>query len=797
MNYGYFDDAEREYVITRPDTPAPWANYLGSPEYGAIISNNAGGYSFVKSGADGRLLRYRFNYNDQPGRYIYLRDRESGDYWSGSWQPVGKPLDSYQSKCRHGLSYTVISSLYSGIACETLYYVPLGKTYEVWRVRVVNKSARERSLSVFGYAELTTSGNYEQDGINMQYSQFITRTYFKNGNMIFQTSNENCDKRPDGSNGLERFFALAGAPVAFYCGDRDEFIGRYRSYANPAAVENGNCGNRLNFNGNPCGALQTDLILKPGEEKEFCFVLGAHPEAEAAEITAAYENPAQAEKEWAGLKSFWAKKLSGLQVQTPDKNFNHMVNIWNAYQCFITFVWSRAASFTYCGLRNGYGYRDTVQDIQGILHRAPSMAADKIRLMISGQAESGAGLPLIGYDFKPGHVKMPGDIGYSYDPYRADDALWLFPTVWDYICETGNTAFLDEPIPFADKGEATVYEHLKRAVRFSLDHSGAHGLPAGLSADWNDCLRMGKAGESVFVAFQLYYAMRILRELAKWKQDRKTVHELETQAAKLKESIQKNCWEGNQYIRGICEDGTKVGSKNDPEANLWLNPQSWAVISGCADPEQGGKALDTAARRLDTKYGALLLDPPYRDHAFNGAGMLLFNASTKENGGIFSQPQGWLILAEALLGRGSSAFRYFQESCPAAMNDHAEIRKIEPYAHGQFVEGKYSPNEGRAHVHWLTGTASTVMVGCVKGILGLRPVLDGIEINPSVPPDWKEFTMKKIFRGKTLNITVKNPDGAQGGKAHITLNGQAQDGCRISASDLKPVNDVLVTMDAR
>ena len=794
MQYGYFDETNREYVITKPDTPAPWANYLGSPEYGAILSNNAGGYSFVKSGANGRILRYRFNADDKPGRYVYLRDRDSGDYWSVSWQPVGKPLGLFQSECRHGLSYSVISSLYSGIRAETLYYVPLGKTHEVWRVRVENTGETARNLSAVGYAELTTDGNYEQDGINMQYTQFITRTYFKGGRMILQTGNENCRRRPDGSNGQERFFALAGAPVSSYCGDRDAFLGAYRTYADPAALEAGSCGDALNYNGNPCGALQTDFTLEPGESLEFSFLLGAHPEGEAERIAAAYGDAGLPQREWDELKRYWRGELDALHVGTPDKNFDCMVNTWNAYQCFVTFVWSRAASFTYCGLRNGYGYRDTVQDIQGIIHLDPAMAREKLALMISGQVSEGAGLPLIPYDYRPGHVKIPGDPGYDYDLYRADDALWLFPTVWKYICETGDTAFLDETLPFADKGEATVYGHLRRAVAFSRAHSGAHGMPAGLSADWNDCLHLGEKGESSFVAFQLYDAMRILKKFADFKGDAAYAKELEAQTGELKGTILKNCWQGDRFIRGIRDDGVPVGSKGDPEADFWLNPQSWAVISGCAGAEQGRVALDSVEKRLNTPYGAALLDPPYRDHAFEGARMLLFNASTKENGGVFSQPQGWLILAEAMLGRGNRAFRYFRECSPAEMNGRAEIRKIEPYVHGQATEGKYSPNLGRSHVHWLTGTASTVMVGCVEGILGLRPELGGIRICPAVPSDWKEFAMRKKFRGSVLNITVKNPDGAEGRGAAIELNGKKLPGDFIPADALLPENDVVVTM---
>lgn len=795
MKYGHFDDENREYVITRPDTPAPWANYLGSPEYGAIISNNAGGYSFVKSGANGRILRYRFNSvpADQAGRYIYLRDREDGDYWSASWQPVGKPLESYESECRHGLSYTVISSLYSGIRTRVLYYVPLGGTYEVWRLEVKNESERERKLSVFGFAEFTNDDNYEQDAVNLQYTQFITRTCFA-GNRIVQKRNEYCGRKADGTNGLERFFGLAGAKVSSYCGDREEFLGGYRDYSDPIAVERGSCGDRLNYNGNSCGALQTELALAPGEARELCFLAGAHGDAEAAAILSRYEDPGRTEEELGELKRFWGEKLERLQIHTPDPAFDSMVNIWNAYQCFITFVWSRAASFLYCGQRDGYGFRDTVQDIQGIIHLAPEMAREKLCLMLSGQADNGAGLPLVGFRHEPGREKIPGDPGYEGDPYRADDVLWLFPTVSKYLCETGDASFLDEVIPFANRGEGSVYEHLKRALRFSAEHGGAHGMPAGLSADWNDCLRMGEKGESTFVAFQFFYAMRLMRDWARRRSDADYARSLDERSAALREALQKYCWEGDRFLRGICEDGRKVGSKGDPEADLWLNPQSWAVISGCAGKGQGERALDLVHERLNTEYGALLLDPPYREHAFDGAKMLLFNPSAKENGGVFSQPQGWLILAEALLGRGDRAFEYFRECSPAEKNDRAELRRIEPYAHGQFVEGKYSPNAGRAHVHWLTGTASTVMVGCVEGILGLRPTLDGLEIRPSVPSSWRGFSMEKTFRGRRLRISVHNPQDVQGGEPEIVLNGEKLTGCLIPAERLERENRVEVTM---
>lgn len=795
MKYGYFDDENREYVITRPDTPEPWANYLGSPEYGAIISNNAGGYSFVRSGANGRLLRYRFNSvpADQAGRYIYIRDRENEDYWSGSWQPVGKPLDLYHSECRHGLSYTVISSDYSGISTETLYLVPLGRSYEIWRFKIKNEGDRKRFVSVFGCAEFTNDSNYEQDGVNLQYTQFITRTAFHQ-NRIVQLHNEFRGGDKTGSNGQERFFGVAGAPVSAWCGDREEFLGAYRSYANPLAVERGDCGNRPNYGGNSVGALRIDLELAPGEEKELCFVLGAHPDREAEKILAEYENPDCAEARWEELKDFWEEKLCRFSVRTPDENFNHMVNTWNAYQCFITFIWSRAASFTYCGLRNGLGFRDTVQDIQGILHLVPDMALERIRLMLSGQTSGGAGLPLIGFHHEPGKVKLPGDPGYDYDPYRADDALWLFPTISQYIGETGNVRFLEEFIPFADRGEADVYEHLWRAVRFSLAHTGANGLPAGLYADWNDCLRMGEQGESVFVAFQLYEAMKILCKFARMREDWDGVKELEAESRRLKQTINDVCWQGDRYLRGIRENGEKVGAKENPEANLWLNPQSWAVISGCAERGQAEASLETVYRRLNTEYGAVIMDPPYREHGFDGSRMQLFNPSMKENGGVFSQTQGWLILAETAAGHGNRAFEYYRECNPAQQNEQEQIRRLEPYAHGQFVEGPQSPHKGRAHVHWLTGTASTIMVACVRGILGIQPTADGIQIQPCIPSDWKEYTVDKLFRGKRLHITVQNPRQLESGDVQIQLNGETLPDNFVPFGQMEVENELTVIL---
>ena len=410
-----------------------------------------------------------------------------------------------------------------------------------------------------------------------------------------------------------------------------------------------------------------------------------------------------------------------------------------------------------------------------MIHLAPEMALEKIRFMLSAQVDNGGGLPLVKFTHKAGCEDTPDDPSYvretGHPAYRADDALWLFPTIYKYISESGNLSFIDEVIPFANKDEGTVYEHLKRAIDFSMNHLGIHGMPAGLYADWNDCLRLGKDGESTFVAFQFYLALSILRKFAEYKEDREYMKYLDESREKLGEDIQKLCWDEDRFIRGFTEKGEVIGKRTDPEANMWLNPQSWAVISGLAAKEQAEKALDTVYDRLNTDFGVILMDPPYHEHAFEGALAVIYNAGTKENAGIFSQSQGWIILAEALCGHGERAFTYFMENAPAAQNDRAEIRKLEPYCYGQFTEGKASPHFGRSHVHWLTGTASTVMVGCVEGILGMRPDFYGLKIAPSIPKEWESIEIDKDFRGCHLHIVVNNPGHAESGFKKLTVDG--------------------------
>ncbi len=787
MQYGYFDDLNKEYVIDKPNTPAPWANYLGDPNYGAIISNNAGGYSFETSGANGRILRYVFNNFDEPGRYIYIKDNEDNDYWSTSWKPVLKDLNTYKNICRHGTGYSIFETSYKDIKTIVTYYVPLNCKHEVWFVRLINKSNKDRNLTITSYCEFTSENNYEQDQVNLQYTLFNSKAEYKN-NYIIQSINANfLNSHPEKC--CQRFFGLAGLKVDNYCCDKKQFLGDYHNYSNPIGVID-KLNDDIGFNNTICGSLQSNITLKANEEISFAYILGMKHEDDAKAILDSYNDVNICLKQIDELKTYWHNKFKAFEVNTPSKQFNSMINVWHAYNCFMTFTWSRAASLVYCGLRNGYGYRDTVQDIQGIIHLDPKAAKDKLTFMLSAQVNNGAGLPLVKFNHNAGHENTPDDIEYvketGHPAYRADDALWLFPTVYKYIAETGDLDYLDTKIPYANKDEDTVYNHLKKAIEFSSTHLGKHELPAGLYADWNDCLRLGANGESIFVAMQYYYGLNIIKEFAEYKKDNSYLQYLNSQIDKYYKLINAS-FDVDRYIRGYSEDGNIIGARNNSEANMWLNPQSWAVISKVADKDKAKTILDNVYNILNTKYGAELMNPGFeKDYYDSITSILNFLPGNKENAGIFLQPQGWLILAESLNGNGNRAFEYYQESCPAYQNDIAEIRVMEPYCYGQFSEGRKSPKHGRSNVHWLTGTASTIMVGCIEGILGIRPDLYGLRLSPALPDKWNELTIDKIFRNKKLHIVIHNNSNQN----KLILNGKQLDSNYIKDSDLLKENNI-------
>ena len=793
MQYGHFDDKAREYVITRPDTPRPWSNYLGSTEYGAIITNHAGGYSFYKSGATGRFLRMRFNSIplDQPGRYFYLRDQDSGDFWSASWQPVGKPLGKYKSVCRHGTAYTILESRYAGIATDALYFVPLGQTFEYWRLQVANKTKRPRRISVFTYCEFANLWHTWQDQVNLQYSQFITRATLEDG-ILGVTCNPNFDFDGKDLTGCNRtWMALTGAPLAGVETTRDRFLGGYGGYAAPAVVVAGRCSNFLADGDNVVGGQQADLVLAPGETRELIVLLGLGTIASHGRRTVAeFGNGARCQEEFQKLKAAWHAPLASLQVETPDPDLNHMVNVWNAYNALITYAWSRSASLVYNGERDGLGFRDTVQDILGAVPLLREGVRDRLELMLTGQVANGGAIPVIKpFTHRPGHETPPPD-----EEYRSDDCQWFFNAVPAYVAETGDVGFYSKVLPYADHGEATVFGHLRRALEFNLERTGRNGLPCGLSADWNDCIKLGYRGESVFVAFQVRFGLGVYAGLADKLGLPAEAAWARAEQQKLDESIQKVCWDGEWFIWAIGQDGTVYGTKNFAEGQVYMNTQVWAVISGAATPEQAARALQTLKERCATPFGITLCAPPFIKANPDVMKATLFNAGAKENASIFSHTQSWAVIAEVIQGDGDQALAYYRAFMPAAYNDRAEIRQIEPYVHCQMTYSRYNANEGASRTPWLSGTASWSYYTATHWILGVRPEIDGLRIDPCIPKAWAAFKMRRLFRGMNLRIEVKNPAGLSRGVKTLTVDGRSVPGCVVPVDRLKDGSRIVAVL---
>jgi N,N'-diacetylchitobiose phosphorylase len=794
MQYGHFDDKKREYVITNPATPASWSNYLGSTNYGAIITNNAGGYSFYKSAARGRFMRFRTNTipMDQPGRYLYIHDRDNKDYWSASWQPVGKPLSEYKSLCRHGTGYTIIESEYSGIKSATAYFVPLGKTFEYWHCTLTNVSNRKRKLRLFTFVEYSNHWILYQDIINLQYSQYILRMQCHD-NIIEHGINVNLP--PDTEDIVNEaaskhtFLGVAGAPVSGFDTDRQAFLGSYRTYANPVVVERGVCSQSLAVGDNGCGTVQVDIELDPGEQKEFVVVLGIG-RAESAGSRAVNEavNLELVQSRFNELVNYWHSRLNNFVIESPDLPFNSMMNMWNPYNCLITFAWSRAASLIYAGERDGYGYRDTVQDILGIIHILPEEARERLELMITGQVSTGGAMPVVKFfDHSPGRMKPPDE-----SEYRSDDCMWLFNAIPAYVKETGDLDFYNKILPYADRGEDTVLGHMKRAIEFNLNRSGVHGLPCGLLADWNDCLELGHGGETVFVAFQLYYALGVYSHICDVLNKPGESGWAKEHREKLGRNIEEHAWDGEWYLRAYSEKGLVFGSRKNDEGSLWLNPQSWSVISGHAGNERTEKVLNIVHDRLATGYGVMICDPPYTKEELRVIRAVLFNPSMKENGAIFNHTQGWIVMAEAIRGNGIRAFDYYKSFMPGSYNTRAEIRQIEPYVYSQSTHGRYSPRHGASRLPWLTGAATWAYYSAMQYILGIQPEYNGITIDPCIPDSWGQLTIRRVFRNKTLNIEVRNPNKSQKGVDRIEINGKVIKGNFLHEDLLAEKNSIVV-----
>ncbi len=777
MKYGYFDDKNKEYVIERPDIPVSWTNYLGVKNFCTVISHNAGGYSFFKSPEHHRITRFRPNGIplDRPGHYVYLRDDETGEYWSVSWQPVGKDFNKAKYVCRHGLSYSKFECEYNGIKASQLLFVPLDDDVEIWDVIVKNASGKEREISVFSYLEFSFH-HVEIDNQNFQMSLYASGSNYKDGIIEYDFYYEPW---------TYHFFASNFNPDSYDC-VRDKFIGNYRTETNPVAVELGKCSNSTELGGNHCASLHKKLKLKPGEEKRLVFMLGVGSREESGyKIKNKYSDFGNVDNEFNKLKKYWEEKTSVFQVRTPHEGLNSMINIWTLYQAETTVVWSRFASFIEVGGRVGLGYRDTSQDIMGVVHTNPTKTKERIIQLLRGQTSSGYGLHLFDPEvFEPAEDKLPGvklptvvpsqspsDIIHGLDDVCSDDALWLVVSVCEWIIETGETHFFDVTIPFADKGEATVYEHLKRILDFSAKYTGSSGICMGLRADWNDCLNLG-GGESSMVSFIHYWALQSFIESAKALNRSEDVAYYSEMAERVKQSCENVLWDGEWYIRGFTKNGDKIGSNESEEGKIFLNAQSWAVLSGVASEERAIKAMNAVDKYLFSEYGLHLLWPAYSKPNDDIGYVTRVYKGIKENASIFSHPNPWAVIAECKLGRGNRAMKFYDAILPYNQNDKIEIRQAEPYSYCQFIYGKDHPAFGRARHPWLTGTASWFYTAATKYILGIKPTYRGLMIDPCIPSDWQEFVVVRKWRGAVYKILVRNPDKVEKGIKSLKLNGK-------------------------
>ena len=788
MQYGHFDDEAREYVITRPDTPRSWSNYLGSRLYGGIITQGAGGYSFYKSGGMGRVTRFRFNGvpQDEPGRFLYLRDNADGDYWSASWQPVGKPLrgrdgdgpETQDARVRHGLGYSIFTSSYKGIDSEATFFIPKDQAFEYWSVKVTNTSDEPRSISTFSYAELANEWNYRQDLENLQYSQYVVVAKYKDGMISRKNSTRTAFK--------ELWFGVTGAEVTGFDTDRDAFLGDYRTQKDPQAVEHGNCTGSECVGDNSCASIQTTLELAPGETKQVIYMMGVGNPDEpwsdqddknpvthrpGREIMAEFGTPERVDAELEAIRGEWRDFLAPLQVSTPDSDMNSMINVWHAYQTHMTFNWSRGVSLIEAGDRDGLGYRDTVQDMLAVIHAIPDAVRERLDMILTGQTEEGGAMPLVKpLTHSPGHEETP-----TVEKYRSDDPLWLPITVANFVYETGDLGYLDTVLPYADHGEATVFEHLKQAIQFSLNHLGDNGLVQGLQADWNDCIQFGTTGESMFSTFLMANGVRVIAELA----EQSGRDEDAAWARGVLEGLQpvlEGAWDGDWYIRGISATGAKLGSDALDEGKIYLEPNVWAAISQTIPRERAIGAMDSVHERLANEHGVALCAPAHTKEVPGvGLSLLVFPVGHKENGGIFCHANSWTMVAEGILGRGERAYEYYRGFLPAKYNDQAELHQVEPYVYCQFTHGPESPRFGQARNPWLTGTASWSYVGVTQYILGLRPELEGLRIDPCLPASWDGYTVERRFRGVNVTVKVSNPGGVETGVASVTVNGEAVD----------------------
>ena len=794
MKQGYFDDKQREYVITKPNTPLPWINYLGCEAYFGIISNTAGGYSFYRDARLRRLTRYR--YNEVPfdfgGRYIYLRDNASGKFWSPSWQPTQDDVKEYS--CRHGMGYSIIGSTFNQIKSETLYFVPLGETLEIWRLKVTNLSKKPRKISAFSSIEFCL-WDAQDDATNFQRNFSTGQVEVEDGVIYHKT--EYRERRDHFA-----YFACS-EKLAGFDTQRDTFLGAYRSWNKPLAVEHGRSFNSIAQGWAPIGSHHVKLNLKSGETKIVTFVLGYHenpkdqkfdpPQSQIINkktvrpVISKYLKQENVTAAFETLNSYWNQLLGLYQVKTPDKHTNRMINIWNAYQCMATFNMSRSASFYESGIGRGLGFRDSNQDLLGFVHMVPERARERILDLASTQLETGGAY----HQYQPLTKRGNNDIGGGFN----DDPLWLIIGVAAYIKETGDWSILDALVPYDNKpgSETRLYEHLEHSLKYTLDRLGPHGLPLIGRADWNDCLNLncfsdtpgqsfqtttnkdGKVAESIFIAGMFVLAAKELADIADRRGKNSYAFECRRAAGTMEQTVYQHGWDGEWFLRAYDDFGKKVGSKECKEGKIFIEPQGFCILAGLGlNNGFAKKTLESVNKLLSTKHGIMLQQPAYSYYYLNLGEISSYPPGYKENAGIFCHNNPWVIIAETMVGNGDRAFDYYLRINPSAREKIVDLHRCEPYVYAQMIAGKDAPTHGEAKNSWLTGTAAWNYFAITQFILGIHPSYEGLVIAPVCPTAWKGFTVKRLYQGVRYDITVKRE--GKGNAVSLNVDGKNIDG---------------------
>ena len=820
MKYGYFDDQNREYVITTPKTPLPWINYLGCKDFFTLLSNTSGGYSFYKDAKLLRITRYRYNSvpYDNNGKYFYIKDGDT--IWNPAWQPTKTPLDRYE--CRHGLGYSRFSSGKNGVAADVLVFVPMDDTCEVEQVKLTNTTDKPKEIKLFSYVEWCL-WNAMDDMTNFQRN-LSTGELEIIGSTIYHKT-EYRERR--------NHYALysVNAPIDGFDTSREDFFGTYNGPDAPEAVVTGQAKNSVASGWYPVASHQLNVTLAPGETKSFVFVLGycENPvdqkwegqtsaddyaaikrgiinKAPAEKLLASYQTDADVEKAFATLKAYWKELLSNFSVETGSEEVNRMVNIWNQYQCMVTFNMSRSASYYESGIGRGMGFRDSCQDLLGFVHLIPDRARERIIDIASTQFEDGSAY----HQYQPLTKKGNSDIGSGFN----DDPLWLIAGTSAYIRETGDTTILDEIVPYDnDMSVATsLFEHLTRSFNYIVNHKGPHNLPLIGRADWNDCLNLncfsehpgesfqtfgpseGPVAESVFIGGMFVKYGREYADLCRLLGKDDEAERALQEVAAMEKALLSDGWDGKWFVRAYDAFGHKVGSKECDEGQIYIEPQGFCVLAGVGvESGEAVTALDSVKERLDSEYGIMILQPAYTRYHVELGEISSYPPGYKENAGIFCHNNPWVSIAETVVGRGDRAFEIYKKTCPAFLEDKSEIHKTEPYVYSQMVAGRDAKFFGQGKNSWLTGTAAWTFTDISQYILGVYPTLKGLMINPCVPHDFGSFRIHRRYRGVDYDIEVVT-EGTEKGVKEMLVDGAKVDGNIIPFDASKSHVDVRVIM---